>query len=258
MPILNEADVLYLGNQAVVKVQMGDVKVWPPLEVPETIPGLTAWFDATKDASRFSDGQKITSYVEHSPAQRVFAASAVGTEPTFRANSIGGKPRLDFAGSTGMYSAAWNAGPDGITLVMVSQSNVPSNHGMLLVHGPDADGIEMRFAAGTFNMQLVVRYGAYSIYWQPAFTMQANVDYINMLRVTRGVVSEHWFNNAEHSTGPGPPAMFNVPYPIYIGRRQGGYYYNGLVAEALVFSGPISDTDRIRLTDYLTEKWELP
>jgi hypothetical protein len=203
------------------------VHVW----TPKDIPGLVAWIDPAQDM--YADGERITSYREHSPAQREFVAELNWEGPIFRA---GGVPHLDFGGD-GTEGGLTCATPaltflDGMTLVAVCEVKGGS-YPMVLVVGPDADGVEMRFSGG-FAQEAVVMYTSYGIVFAHP-TPMAHILGTFALRVQ-------------------PGAMLTTAQTMYLGRRQGGYGFVGMMHEALIYNSPVSDADLTLLTDYLTTK----
>src|SRR6478735_4393060 len=154
MPLLNTAEAVYAGDAPVKAVYLGVKKIWPP--GPDTIPGLAAWFDPAQDS--FANGERITSYTEHSPNRRVFAGLSAGAEPVLRA---GAAPYLEFQGSGHLQFDTWNAGPVGFTFVAVNSLNTPVQPMMLITHHTDVAGYEMRWdnmhmmSTGTWSTNFV-------------------------------------------------------------------------------------------------------
>lgn len=219
---------------------------------PASIPGLVTWIDPAQDT--FGDGQKIATYREHSDNGYSFNAdSRPEYQPIFRA---GAHPHIEFSGQHfGLVGPDINLGAAGLTFVTVdTHTAVAGIYPMTLVHGPDADGFELRHD-GT-STQIVERYTTYGIAYSHTVPDPINVKTLHILRVTPGVRTDAWIGTALHQDGRAA-AMPNVPWTQYVGRRQGGYYYLGYISEALVFAGPVSDADLALLTDYLATKHNL-
>jgi hypothetical protein len=58
MTVINDADKLYLGTQAVDRVYAGANLVWPSGFSPTDLPGLRVWLDATQLA--LADGAPVS------------------------------------------------------------------------------------------------------------------------------------------------------------------------------------------------------
>jgi hypothetical protein len=224
--------------------------ITPSAWTPASIPGLGLWIDPAQDT--FADGEKITTYREHSPFATTLT-SAAGQEATFRA---GAHPYLDFTSTTfglGNVATLFNPGLVGLTMVAVGHRTVAGQTApMMLVVGPNSDGYEIRFAGD--QMEFTASYQTSFVDIVHPTITNTTKDYLHVARVDvpKGK-TDTWVDNVLH-TGPAPVVMRNVAEAIYLGRREQGYPYIGTIKEALAFAGPISDNDLALLRDYLTTK----
>lgn len=251
MPLLNDAQGVYFGDTPAQAVYLGDTLVWSavPKPPPLTIPGLTLWTDAQQQVD--SDGATVTVIRDFSPDDRVITPQ-VG--PVYRAN-VGGLPGMEWIpGNQGAMAGNWNAGTEGLTFVFVGQHYPGGSYPMMLVHGTDGDGIEMRHQG--VSQEIVIRYTSHGIVYTNGANTAAGtgIDHIWALRIGRQE-SNAW-SDAAKVTG-GTCTMMNQALMLYLCRREGGYPFIGLMREALVYAGPVSDTDMQVLFDYLTTKWQL-
>jgi hypothetical protein len=98
MPVLNDADALSLGTQAVAAVYAGANKVWPSGWSPDALPGLTVWLDASQLA--LADGATVSPWPNLADATK--PGTMVGTPaPTVRANALKGQRVVRFTASQG-------------------------------------------------------------------------------------------------------------------------------------------------------------
>lgn len=250
MPVLNTAKNLLLGTTQVAAVYAGETKIFPPPFTPAALPSLAAWFDASQDT--FTDGQAISSYVEHSAAGRSFTAVA-GSEPIWRAG--GGRPYIDIVANGLTSTVPWNPGSVGLTYFFAGRM-IGGQYPMMIVWGPDPDGVEMRHDGAA--QQIVLMYSSTSIYYSHPTPSGYAQDNVYMLRVDVSTRTSHAWTNASKYIGPGPSAMPNAARTLYLGRREGGYPFIGRVYEALVCAGPVSDTEVSTVYDYLRAKWAMP
>lgn len=213
---------------------------------PASIPGLVAWIDPAQDM--YADGERVDYYREHANGLEFTAPAGAG--PIFRA---GGSPYLDFTGTGGLASALQRTWVNGMTLISVN-AVMGGSYPMMVVVGPDANGIEMRHSGS--GQELVVMYGWYAIVFAHP-TALAHTLALYSLRVQPGAASAAWTNSVQ-AFGPAPGAMDSAPQSLWIGRRQGGYYFVGPMYETLVYDGPVSDDDMALLQDYLQAKHGLP
>lgn len=252
--LIKDATKLYLGSTPVTAAYAGAKKVWP-IAAPLQVPGLSAWIDASQDVGVFTEGQTVgyDAMPDHSPSDRTYLTTG-GYGPQWRSN-MGGRPTYEWvhAGvAYGLDAGTWNAGPAGLTFLFVGKVTGGS-YPMFVVHGPDPDGFEMRHDGST--LQIVLRYSAAGIVYSHGGATQDGPDHLFALRV-RGPAGSDAYIDAAKVTGGGP-AMPNISQALYIGRRQGGYPFVGLMREVLVYAGPVSDADMTKLWTYLKAKWGL-
>jgi hypothetical protein len=251
--LLPPTSVYYRGRR-VGKIYQGGKKVWPPAWTPDLIPGLVAWVDP-RQATGLVDGDNITSYIEQSPAHRIFNVGAGAPSlPKFRASSINGKPRIELAGS-GMQCDGVSLGPAGLTYVIVQQAGAINSYQMMQTCHTPGNGYEQRYNG--WATQIVCDYSNGGTAISQATTMLPNKDYINTLRVSTALgKAEHWYNDnaASRMQGPTPPFMPAGVYPVRFGFRADGYWSGALIAEVLFFAGPVSDANLTLLWNYLKTK----
>lgn len=210
---------------------------------PKSIPGLVAWIDPTQDT--FGDGQKIIEYREHANGE-VFTTDGVNG-PIFHG---GGAPYIEWpATHVGFTSAQQRTFHDGATVISVC-SVEGGSYPMMAVIGTDPNGLEMRHDG--VSQQLVVMYTSYGIVFSHP-TPLARQKALYAMRVEPGAATAAWTNDVQ-ALGGAPASMLPEPQTIYIGRRQGGYYFVGPMYETLVYDGPVSDADLALLTEYLGAK----
>lgn len=85
MPLLNDADVLYLGIRPVDAVYLDGAKVWPSKFDPNVIAGLDLWLDAS--ALTATPGQAITAWPDLSGNHRtlnIYGSPAFTISPILR------------------------------------------------------------------------------------------------------------------------------------------------------------------------------
>ena len=218
---------------------------WTPL----WIPGLVTWIDPAQDL--FADGERVGTYVEHANGLAFTADPRPEYQPIFRA---GGYPYLDFPSQCfGYTSAVQRPWVNGMTFISVN-AVMGGSYPMMVVVGPDANGIEMRHDGSA--QQLVIMYSSYGIVFSHP-TVGAHSKMLYALRVQPGAATAAWTGSVK-ATGGAPGAMDSAPQTMWVGRRQGGYYFVGPMYETLIYDGPVSDTDLALLRDHLNTKHGIP
>lgn len=232
----------------------GTLSATAAIWTPASIASLAAWFDPQQDLAlgRFTDGQSITSYTSYDSSARVFTASAA---PVFRASSINSKPRIEFT-LDGMYVDGYNPGTAGLTFVMVTQASTVNNFQMMWTYHTPGNGYEMRYAGVAVQLQLVGDYSNGGPAGNSTWTGSLDTDYVFIGRMQTASPAKYngYVNGTLVLDQNALTFMPNTAARLRIGFREDNYYFNGLVAEAMVFSEPISDTDMTNLMAYLRGK----
>lgn len=103
MTLLNAADAIYLGDQAVDRVYLGTEQAWPANAFnPADYGDLGLWVEA--DQLALADGDPVTVWPDMSGHGRDFVVQ--NQPPTLRINALNGLPVVNFAhGQEGGYQA---------------------------------------------------------------------------------------------------------------------------------------------------------
>ena len=252
MPVLNEADAIYLGDTAVDAVYAGEYKVWPVVsETPIPMDGLVVWLNA--------DNYTGTSWPNvGSDAEPV----VVGTPPmTLAPAPFNGLSVVRFKANEGRLRGAWPHPVHDYTLIYLTRWVGPNPGRAFSVQYPPS------------NMLVGMH------------TSQPDTFYDNGTWLVAGTGWNWW------SPGPGPWRMYGADSDGGVGSRffidgtqlgpaiptfgaQEGFY-NGWgisgyeaagpgetidieVAEFFLYNRKLSDAERVRVEDYLRERWLAP
>lgn len=249
MPLLNTAKALYAGSIPAQRVYLGSSLVWEAVWTPKSIPGLTLWIDAKQQVD--SDGARVTVVKDWSGNNRTGVMTA-GQEPIYRTNFYG-QPCFEWmsGSAAGVNYGQWNAGTVGLTYLFAGRIT-GGTYPMMVVHGTDGDGIEMRHNG---KQEIVLRYTSHGIVYTHEEPSGGEKDHMWSLRVDR-TQSVAWTNRVA-KTGNPTATMYNTNQALYVGRRELGYPFIGAMREVLVYAGALSDADMTKLFDYLQPKWTL-
>lgn len=248
MPLLNDADAIYLGGEPVDRIYLGDTQVWPSASwLPSDLAGLTAWFDASQLA--LADAAPVTSWPDLTANAR-HLTPVRGTAPTFRTNVLNGKPVVRFSRSLG------NA-------LSSSASSWSYNHFFIvakyaLAYFADYDGL-LGPGAGGDDLALIGS-GAGSYFWYTpggsGWTLSYNGADITATRQPAPMAV--WAQ-----MGLKRPTAWFFDLQIGLDRVYGlaqGYnrHWDGDVAEVIAYDRVLTDPERLQVEDYLRTKWALP
>lgn len=257
MPLLNEADALYVGDQPVIKVYAGDVQVWPSAGwSPADLAGLAIWLDASQLA--LANG----AYVDTWPNLAVPAL--VGTNinpapnrPVVRTNALNGLPVVTFATFNGLRWAS---------------TGIDLNWTVAYVGRATGAGIGRIVSSLYTPSNLLIGYwnGFENIAYVEGFlnpdARRAQTTNWNLFSATGegvpGNATAWLYDDGAFQSG-GQPGNANG------GGWKGYFNLNGYapgseetfgceVAEAVFYDRRLTDVERIQVEDYLRTKWGLP
>lgn len=126
MPVLNDADQVYLGTTAVDSVYLGTAKVWPP--GLDTIPGLSSWVEADDVP------QTVSGPITVAIPARVGPTPLSTPNARLLMNSTGGYKAFDFNLDPDQWLDVHNVtlGPDLTMLAVVDAGAQPYEHADLM------------------------------------------------------------------------------------------------------------------------------
>lgn len=261
MPVLNDADQVYLGTTAADAVCAGAAQVW---SAPMPMSGLQVWLDATAASFTFSSGSLISQWADRSGHGKHFAQATPGLQPSLT-GVRSGKPTVQFnggylryVGDTGLNVAAVT------TFVMVAESaHGIGNAGILSAHSVSGDdwndANSFAYEAGAVGAiaQLARAGGVATLSGAPMLwavrrlTMQPD-----------GTVSIHQDGVLAAQSGRGAAfGVANGGYLMggrYFGGVDAGYRLKGDIGEVLVYDRVLMTAEAAQVEAYLRAKWLIP
>ncbi|MBC7472248.1 MAG: DUF2341 domain-containing protein, partial [candidate division SR1 bacterium] len=223
------------------------------------------WVSANTANGQTSDNGSISNLTDKSGLGNNALQASSTRQPILKTNALNGQPVIRFDGvNDGMSAPLPLSGNTNFTLFSVTNHlNFPSNYGPSPVSwGPDST---TGFFAGPYyyppqgGSKFISAWGSASgasFSTQDAFAGQAklsssvyngstNIMYLNGQAGTTGTKSDSNF-----TTG-----TFDLGYTSIV--SGGGNYFNGDIAEVLLFNSALSNTDRQTVENYLNTKYRL-
>jgi hypothetical protein len=233
---------------------------------PRRIAGLALWLDAA-DASTIgntsggpggiSNNSPVRYWGDKSGGGRHATSSgADAAVPTYVSAGINGIPALSFDGSPDTLDGAWSLTLTGQTVVMVGTIRSGGTNGGRLWTQSDASGD----ASTSGHYIPLLRDGtnnAFSSYASTGFRAVVSVSLSTPLLM----ISRHTGSEIQNSLNNGASQTYghtlNKTFTRY---RMGADFassgrHDGNIAEVLVYSRSVSDTERNALARYLGRKW---
>ena len=222
---------------------------------------LLSWFDANDingNGEPLLDGQQILAWADKS-GNGYHASKQNHSPPIVMANALNGKNVLNLRGNT---QFAFSFGQDikDYTIFTVQFGKGDYGNWQRLLHGGhmDADGrLLWGFRAGTNKWMTGLGNSGWANLETDQPEQQAGDKWSMadaVVNVSSGKVVTSFNSNQSEKTAP--LAGFNG---MIIGSHHagGGQFWQGFVAEILVFNGLINDEERKKIQGYLAWKWGL-
>jgi hypothetical protein len=242
---------------------------------PRSVGACGAWFDAADvDTIQFASGSNIARWLDKSGFQNHLAtnSSNQGFWPTYTSNTLNGKGVLTFsnAGMLGGYGPPTSNTPHTI-FVVARPTALPAGQQVLFQISMYPNGITSGFGF------VLADYASYKWYVGALYGgNEGNYSNNTVASISRtDVVAGTWYGGSNvNTTTNGVTGSDSTETPGSITTRASGgrmtvgghwyvyenYYrnfYNGYMAEILVFSKALTVADRQRIEGYLAWKWGL-
>ena len=232
------------------------------------VAGYSLWLDADNAASfTYSSGTSVSQWTDRSGNAYAFTQATSTAQPN-RNGSLNGKSTVTFDGGDRLASTAassvWKYLSDGstATVFFVAKRTGGAYLAGTQVSDSTQVGITFEYDSGTSFSTYSMRgvsgnitsanvaitnnsWNVFSIYLD-----QSNATTANKVKLYVGDAS------AATATGAYTPSSSNPQHTLYIGANSsGGYALTGEVAEILIYTSLLSETNRQLNVDYLQGKW---
>ena len=223
---------------------------------PSDIAGLQLWLDATTglfDATSggnavTTDGSAVARWEDQSGNGRHATQTTLNNRPVLKTSVKNGKNVLRFDGDN-----------DGLQITSYALGSSPSYSVFIVIY---QNGLKFAvwLEGGNLNPYLStvasVNKGFRHFDGSNSFDVtDTTEDLWNLFSYRQSTTARNYFrNNGTISTGT---ASTRAATFEYIGRSNNGFYYKGDIAELVIYSSYLSDSNRELVRDYLNTKWSV-
>lgn len=220
---------------------------------PKTIAGLKLWLDAADSSSITASAGVATQWRDKSGNGVHFSQTSGNDAPATGTASMNGRNVLVFNGTnTSLSRASALSVSSPMTWFFVQRIVSSSDFAMTYAVGTGT-GFELRQDGANSGGRPQVFPGGLTINNFNS-SVYAGVNYIFSITYSPSVnLSWHWNGNA--LTGSFGSSAPNLSGTHFIGRRSDGFYFNGQVAEVLLYSSALTTSQRQAVFSYLGGKW---
>jgi len=232
---------------------------------PGSLSGLWAWWDAADDSTITTD-TGVSVWRDKSPAKRQ-ATQAVGNDQPTRTQTINGKKVLSFDGTNHNMTFSGEARTVETLFAVCQQRDATadaangSRYGVPMGSGGASRGMRLRmlYADNAFQVDLV-----YSGFTAGTNRIIKTISYagsngdipLAVYSVVRKGASG--FQGFINSQSLGTATTSESQTADRIGRALTSEYFIGELAEVIIYSRDVTDSERAKVTDYLVKKWAIP
>lgn len=217
------------------------------MATPDTIANLDAWWKA--DSLALADGALVATWADSGSGGH--AASSTN-KPIYKASIVNGKPVLRFNGTTNYLTSNASASLPAQTIFAVVSA--VSSPGATIRGASASGGLQYRLSylkPGILSQYVADLGGSTSPVTASTFTVVA-VSWAN------ATSSAHYLNGAANG-GVAQTASLTAGTTTNIGRNGSGAneFYNGDLAELIVYSRVLIASERATVDSYLSDKYAI-
>lgn len=238
-----------------------DRKAW--YRCPAGVAGCSLWLDASDADGNGYAGDDTTSgslatWVDKSGNGVNFTQSTAGSRPTIQSNIVNGKRVIRFDGSDDIMSNTVYMGTTKSTIFAVAKGNASGGHNRILHAGSSTDGI-MFFGSYLGNFAAFYGNGSWNDTSANTRTISVTTDYRILSAVNDAgsttTLAYPYVNGLEQNAKTGTTTTYTG---LLLGGYGGGQYWDGDIAEVIVYNRALTDAERKKVENYLGEKYNLP
>ncbi len=218
--------------------------------IPTSLPDLAAWYDAADTSSIVQSGGSVSQWNDKSSNSRHATQGTGANQPVTGTRTINGRNVLDFDGSNdSLICPAATANYGATTFIAVHLSDVTTSN-LAIYNSDGAGGASTRFF---FNSQeFAIGNGARARASLTSGSAIINVGRVNQTgSATQRII---WNNEAELSNAVSRLGV-GSNFRLGSGGAGSGSFYNGTLAEIMIYHRELSNAEVNQIANYLATKW---
>lgn len=221
--------------------------------IVEGLSGKLCWFDAN-DITGSSNGDALSSWPSRHDSGVSASNSTSSTQPIYNTNQVNSLPAVNFDADYLEVDYGSNTSQP-LTAFIVCAYDVTSGGGSN--NAIDGRDNPSGYRAVNFSMR-TNGWGSYAgSSWMQPSSGSPDTDWHYFTVYLNGASSYVRKDGTSHATGnPGTQGTNGQILGMWKGKNT-SYYMNGKIAEVLIFSGTLSDTNRNTTESYLKDKYNL-
>jgi len=224
---------------------------------PLSIPGCFLWLDSADTASVVLSGSNITQWNDKSNSGYNFTSTS-GYYPAF-GTMANGKTAINFNGSKRMTNYSMLMPTNYSIFAIGYRPTGQANDYSRMINGTNGTtDTFLLFGSGSSGTNFAAFTGNGTNAWNDVADASpaCNVNSLCLMEMTNNNSSlTTYFNGSQLNTKTGTTFPYNGLALGAFTASGGGQYWNGYIAEILMFNSVLSGTQRQQIEGYLTSKW---
>lgn len=217
------------------------------LPVPQTIPGLALWLDASDAGSITLDGSNnVSRWRDKSGNGRHAAQGSAANRPAYSLNAVNGLNAITLDGTNDVMAGPQLIASDGNYTMFGVVRKLTNTSLAYFTSGPCGLAIGVNGYSDRPGFLVADVTFVYE-----ANPLSANTTICQSVRRQSGVFS--YKRGASSLSSSLTPTNYSAGY--IIGTHAGGYFQNQIICELLYYSTALSDSQITQIETYLTQKW---
>lgn len=224
---------------------------------PRTLPGCVLWMDGADATTMSLTGSSVTQWRDKSASGATF--TTVNANPTYTPSLINGVPGLDLTNASGFISSTTQTLTNSLTLamVLVVKSGIGA-WGSFFTHGSRDLDIALERNSVSAGTTLQFQTANDNTGANLTFTTDQVALYLGTMTTgTSRFFSRFGGGTTNTATGTNTSTITVGLQTIRIGRSDTGENCNSLIGEVIYYNRVLTDSERVQVEGYLTDKWRL-
>lgn len=215
---------------------------------PDDVAGLLAWYKA--DAQSYAADALIPIVSDSSGNGNLASQGTVGRQPLFREGRAHGLPAFEFDGGNDEMMLPITLDPLGLVLSTISILQSNATPGIILGQTPGGNAMLIHHNS-CFGSDIIMGNVCPSA---ASYTPGTPVMH-SAVTDAGATTASYWFDGSAVTTGGGLAYASSIGN-WYLGSINGSVYFDGLIAELLIYNASLATADREALECYLAEKYD--
>ena len=224
---------------------------------PWKLGNVRVWLAASSPGTAYTDGQAVSTWSDLSGAGNHFTQGTAGAQPLFRTNRFGTQPAVVFDGTDDFLSCAGGSALGFTSATIFLARDAVASQSPLAIGVPTWTQEFLILDKTVYHHSMASNFRTLGHQLSPAGVFVQSVVFGTAQNVLENYLTGVGSRFASSIFGS-PVDYAAVSRAAWLGSRDGNpSFFNGAMAEVLVFAGVLGDVKRVQVERYLMAKFNL-